>query len=400
VSKWGVVAAAAVVAVGCSLPDPPPSPAVFTLFDVQALYAQNQGPDYRIAVDSSLPGGIPIKDLMSAEGALKIHPTWAEGYPAAYVVTEVWTDFDELWVQPAYVPVKGWNQGARDPLTMPWQPIFGVGPGSRFYSPFWQIVFVDVPDDITAETLTSATQVLDSGYPLHPDAGRVMVMYPGEVTLTDPMVQGLPTAVPAVKPLEGWVDGARGSYLEFQSADVRWDDELVLDEVPIYHFVARADDGSLVQLPIPTVAGTGPPYSKTPAPMIASSTQPSYAGYWRLYTVELPPDARVFAPLARMDVAAALQDVAPQFLPLPSEYSDDIMQADAAAVGGLAGMVALSPDCFLSLLGDIAVQDNPPCRWLASQQHIEDNVDAMRIQRTNVTVTCPFVSFRGQAVDP
>ena len=32
-SKWGVVAAAALVAGGCSLPDAPPSPAVFTLFD-------------------------------------------------------------------------------------------------------------------------------------------------------------------------------------------------------------------------------------------------------------------------------------------------------------------------------------------------------------------------------
>ena len=63
------------------------------------------------------------------------------GYGAAYVVTEVWTDFDELWVQPAYVPVKGWSAGKPQPLTLPgpWEPIFSVGPGSRFYSPFWQI---------------------------------------------------------------------------------------------------------------------------------------------------------------------------------------------------------------------------------------------------------------------
>ena len=178
-SKWGVVAAAVAVAVGCSQPDAPPSPAVFTLFDVQALYAEGHDGNYPIAVDSSLPGGIPIRKLMSAEGVLKVHPTWAEGYRAAYVVTEVWTDFDELWLQPAYVPVKGWSQGARGLLTMPWEPIFSVGPGSRFYSPFWQIMFVDVPDDTTPESLTSAEQVLRSGYPLHPDLGRVMVMTPG-----------------------------------------------------------------------------------------------------------------------------------------------------------------------------------------------------------------------------
>ena len=42
-SKWGVVAAAAAVVSGCSQPDPPPSPAVYTLFDVQALYDQREG---------------------------------------------------------------------------------------------------------------------------------------------------------------------------------------------------------------------------------------------------------------------------------------------------------------------------------------------------------------------
>ena len=113
-SKWGVVVTAAIaVAVGCSQSDVPPSPAVFTLFDVQALYAEGRDGDHPIAVGSSLPGGIPIRQLMSPDGVLKVQPTWAEGYNAAYVVTDVWTDFDELWIQPAYVPVKGWTQGVR-----------------------------------------------------------------------------------------------------------------------------------------------------------------------------------------------------------------------------------------------------------------------------------------------
>ena len=57
----GCRAAAAVVAVGVLAAGAPPSPAVWTLFDVQALYAEAaRGPTTRIAIDSSLPGGIPI----------------------------------------------------------------------------------------------------------------------------------------------------------------------------------------------------------------------------------------------------------------------------------------------------------------------------------------------------
>jgi hypothetical protein len=408
VSNWGVVAAAVVVAVGCAQPDAPPSPAVFTLFDVKALYDEQVPDTYRIAADSSLPGGIPIGEMMRSDGTLTVHPTWAEGYSAAYVVTEVWTDFDELWVQPAYVPVTGWTQGARNPLTMPWQPIFSVGPGSRFYSPFWQIIFVDVPDGTPPESLTSAAQVLSSGYPLYRDVGSVMVMYPGDVTFQQRTVGGYTIPVGDVERRQGWVDGARGSYLEFPSAGLTWDDRLVIDEVPIYHFVARANDGSLVQLPIPTVAGTGPPYSNTPAPFFqnpATATggpifTSNYAGYWRLYAVVLPDNARVFAPPARQDLVTALEQAAPDF-PRDALYSDEIIAASEPDVRGSVGMVALNPGCFNGPLADIELGSmGDPCRWLNSQQQIERYVDAEQIIRTNVTVTCPFVSFRGEAVAP
>jgi len=395
------------MAAACSQPDAAPSPAVFTLFDVRALYDQQLPSTTRIAAGSSLPGGIPIGQLMSADGKLKVHPTWAEGYGAAYVVTEVWTDFDELWVQPAYVPVNGWAQGMRDLLTKPWQPIFSVGPGSRFYSPFWQIIFVDVPEGTTPESLTSAEQVLRSGYPLYPDQGSVMVMYPGDVQFEQLTVASYTIPVGDVQRREGWLDGARGSYLEFPSAALSWDDRLVIDEVPIYHFVARANDGSLVQLPIPTVAGTGPPYSNTPAPFIQNPATPAggpvftsnYAGYWRLYTVVLPEGARVFAPPARQDVATALENDAPDF-PRVAEYSAEIAAATEPEVRGTAGMVALTPACFDGPLDAIEPGNNPdPCRWLSSQQQIERYLDPALIQRTNVTVTCPFVSFRGEAVN-
>ena len=127
-----------------------------------------------------------------------------------------------------------------------------------------------------------------------------------------------------------------------------------------------------------------------------------YVGYWRLYTVVLPPEARVFAPPARPDVAADLRQDAPDF-PLydEAEYSQTIINATEPVVRGVAGMVALDPRCFAGDVYSLEPGNNPdPCRWLDSQQHIEQHLSPSLILRTNVTVTCPFVSFRGEAVAP
>jgi hypothetical protein len=398
VSKSALFAVAATLA-ACSLPEAPPSPTLTTLLDVQALYAEDKEPSYRIAVDSSLPGGIPIGDLMSRDKVLTLHTTWAEGYNAAYVVTEVWSDFDEIWVQPAYVPVTGGQ-----PLSMPWRPIFSVGPDSRFYSPYWQIVFFEVPAGVTVDSITSAEQVRDGGYPLYPDVGRVLVMTPAAVTVQALDVGSGPIPTGDREIQQGWLAGKPGDYLAFQSADLRWNEQLVVEEVPIYHFVARASDGSLVQLPIPTVAGTGPPYSNTPAPITPNPTNPPtftsrYAGYWRLYTVVLPPEARVFAPPVRGDIAAKIGEAAPDF-PLEG-YSPEIEAATEPEVRLTAGKVALTPACFMGTLDDLDPTNYPQaCRWLDSQQNIERYLNPALIQRTNVTVTCPFVSFRDMAVSP
>jgi hypothetical protein len=40
------------------------------------------------------------------------------------------------------------------------------------------------------------------------------------------------------------------------------------------------------------------------------------------------------------------------------------------------------------------------CIWLSSQAAIEHNIDRSAIERTDVTVTCPFVSFSRTDVSP
>jgi hypothetical protein len=179
--------------------------------------------------------------------------------------------------------------------------------------------------------------------------------------------------------------------------------------VPIYHFVARAPDGSLVQLPIPTVAGTGPPYSNTPPPIIDNSATPGaptftshYAGYWRLYTVGAAAGGARVRAARRPEIRDGARRRAG--VPQDAMYSTEIMQATAAQVGGPPDGGA-QPGLFRSRARrPRSHQRQPrtpgPCRWLDSQQHIEELVPAALIQRTNVTVTCPFVSFRGQAVVP
>ena len=123
---------------GCSAAPRPPNPQLTTLYDVQALYAGGAAGDTAIATDAGLPGGIRIDHLIKSDGVsltLALGPAWAEGYPVAYVTTEVWAFYDRVWVQPMYVPVTGFVAGAPQRVEDPsglWHPIFGVGAGSGF----------------------------------------------------------------------------------------------------------------------------------------------------------------------------------------------------------------------------------------------------------------------------
>src|SRR5262249_55420801 len=141
-----------------------------------------------IAPDDGLPGGVPLGNITMGPAVppdgplLTIRSGLAEGYALTYVTTEVWANYAQVWMQPAYAPITGWVNGAPqkvvDPSDGKWRPIFSVGSGSGFYSPFWQIVYVTVPAGTTADTFTSARQILDSGYPLTPSQGQTMPLVP------------------------------------------------------------------------------------------------------------------------------------------------------------------------------------------------------------------------------
>jgi hypothetical protein len=352
--RCAAVAIALAGAGACGQGSVPPQPWLYTVAGLQALAASGQT---SVASDATLPGGIPLAQILKTDGTLVVRPALADQYAASFVTTEVWVGYPQVWVQPMYVPVSGWVNGApaviTDAATGAWKPVYSVGPDSGFYSPFWQLFYFDAPAGTTADTFTSVKQILDAGLPLHEAGGWTIPIVPADLTWTGS----------AAIAETGWVDGGAVSTLDFGERLFTWNrDGNVVDEVPLFLFVTRDPDGQLVVPDLPPVAGTGPIGSGGPAPP-ASGTQPLYSSYWRLYTVEIPASAVVFPP-----AAAALNP----------EY---------------AGRLVTTPDC----LADPNDVDPEACSYLDSQRAIERGVAREAIRATDVTVTAPFVTYRNGA---
>ncbi len=237
VAALPVVGFASLIALGgCSQAPAPPAAELFTLFDAQALYAGGAMGGDPLAENEGLPGGISL-DLflsppVSGSSALAVRTAWSNSDLVDFLTTEVWVNYAQVWMQPAYVPITGWANGKPQfPGGAPWQPIFSVGAASAFYSPFWQIFYAQVPPDTARDTLTSARQILDGGYPLTPGEGRTMPLVPDNVGLPPPA--DLPTSVSVHK--TGYFDGAPASFLDFGPSLFTWDPNTnVVQEAPIY----------------------------------------------------------------------------------------------------------------------------------------------------------------------
>jgi hypothetical protein len=368
----------------CDTPRPA-RPQLWTIFDVQALYAQGASPDKRIATDAGLPGGVALGSMLGEDHTtLTVQPAWAEAYPAGYLTTEVWAHFDEVWAQPLYFPVSGWSGGAPQDISQ--HPIFSVGAGSLFYSPFWQMIYVQVPEG----TATSARDIIDGRYALHPARGWAAALIPDGVGLAAPSAGAVPGT--------GWLDGSERPFLKFPKAPVSIGADAVVAEVPIFHFVFVREDGSWAAPAIPAVLGTGPLYSNTP-PSIDLNDVPTgvYSAYWRVYDVVVPAGARVFAPPGSpYDQTLQAEGVKNEG---PTAYGTDITAApDKSVLADIYGRVSLDDRCFATLAG--AQPRFGDCSYLDSQKHIEDHVAKIAIIPTDVTVTCPVVTVNNMPVQP
>jgi hypothetical protein len=408
--KSPVGATLALVALAsCGAPAPRARPVVMTVEDLARAAATR--PDEPLFPDSGVPGGLPLADYVTKVGdtvALTLRETWTHGYRSGYVTTELWSGFDEVWVQPMFVPITGFS--AAGPAVVKdgddvWHPIFSVGPDSAFYSPYWEMVYFQVPAGTRFDAYKSARDVLDAGLPLFPRRGKPIAIVPKPVVLpaevaSDPMVPVSDRKIGTPKQGFGYLDGEEVATVEFDAQTFTWNDERVVDEIPLFVLLWRRPDGALERLDVPTVAGTGPLYENRPVD-VSDETHPRYGAYWRVYTVELPPSARVFVPPKH----AAFVSL-PAMMP-PATYGDELSaEMDLRFLDPWLGRVALNGaaadgyphGCFGKyewLTGDDAEY---ACQWLDSQPAIEQALSPLAIKKTELVVTCPFVSYHDKAV--
>ena len=176
-----------------------------------------------------------------------------------------------------------------------WHPIFSVGPGSGFYSPFWQMIYVEVPDGTPSATLTSVRQILDGGYPLQPGRGGRSALVPGRRDAG---------ATPRERSGRA-ATGAAGSTARrrrsstFRQAPFTWDDDRRRStRCRSTTSCSRRRDGTLVAPRRPDGARDRAARIRSTPAARRQPGQPTatYSAYWRLYTVDVPADgARVRA---------------------------------------------------------------------------------------------------------
>ena len=365
----------------CSGAPAPANPQLWTVFTDQALYAGGAAPARAIAAGDGLPGGIPLGLILNGT-ALAERTALADGGSVTFLTTEVWANYPQVWMQPVYVPIIGWAaDGTPKKLldgTGSGHPIFSVGPQSGFYSPFCQIVYAQVPAGTASDALTSARQILDGGYPLTPSEGRTMPLVPAGVT-----GGGTPgTSAPGSG--QGWLDGAPIAFLDFGSDTFAWDPASnVVQEAPIYVLTLRGPDGAPHAFAsIPTVLGDTPPGAGNGQPLQIDG-QWRFSAYWRVHTIAVPPQARVFAPPG----SQVASDLAAEGVSAGT-YTAALTGGDPTDYQTYEGLVALDagdPSQGLAGCFDSAAS-LPGCTWLDSEDALRQ-LDLASAEPTGITVS-------------
>ncbi len=273
---------------------------------------------------------------------LKVQPAWGDGAPLGYVVTEIWQNHPDVWVQPVY------NLGATQTETL-----FGVDTQSTFYSPFWRAWLVNAPDRGSDYT--------------HVNEINTLPMTKGPMVVCPIVPEGVrPNRPVDVAVGHAYVNGAVREYLSFgaerQVAEPYEGGELdgVVRPAELYLFARPATDGGRELL--------------------------------RELPVVLPQDAFHHAYVRRVDLVLDREAV---FVPagdttglreklkgLGVHVPDVSASIDPAIAELHRGHVALDGGCFEPAAGFPA-----SCEWLDSQAAIEDRVPAFRHVETDVTLT-------------
>lgn len=338
--------------VGCGSSSDEPAAKFWTVHDFLALKdaTDEQGQPLKLggwhARELVVEGGRPLLFVPNAQvraHGLTLWPAVSGGAAASFVITEIWQNHPQPWVQPVWLPRDSAGRPVSGALS-----VFPVGEKSTFYSPFWRAeeLLTETVDETTyrsARDVLSGRSIRRTGSiilcPLMPTgtgfaddgAGTLHPMTRAPVTL-----KPVPPAVhPGWLPRElsaGWVDGGRVDYFDF-GADHAPAIEQTLQEATAYFFVSRAGER-----PLPLAA-------VLPADALRHSLV-------RRVDVVLPEGAAPFVPSDRSELRTLLE--ARELTVRPSQ----------AGFWDYALRVAANPDCFTGPGFPAA------CDWLDSPTRI------------------------------
>ncbi len=375
----GLAALLVPLLVGCDGATPGPPSRVWTLFD---LVGASETTPVAPGAFELVPGGMPtgafiVRSPNQDDPKIPVRLAFHDKQRAAYVTTEVWGNFPAVWLQPMYVfvtgydPKTGWMRLKENGVNV--GAVFSVGPNSRFYSPFWKVSYVQVPDGTPSTKYQSVRAILDAKLPLFPGPGRLCVLSPAGIPVditTQPAAGLLGIQVGSPTPSKGWVDGAEVSVLDFGADRFTWDDDLVIHDQPLFMFFARGPDGTWQFTGAPSVGGPGG------RPPSAPGNRPAFGSLWRLVGVKLGPGAGIALPDPTTKDAEHMVGLGIR-----------VEKVDPKAEQ--AFKVTANAACF-----DAGIAT---CTFLDSQAEIEKAVPT-GIVPSQILVTCPFVTFNGMKV--
>ncbi len=322
------------------------------------LAACNAGPAAPLAKfwsvrDFSKPsgdfGGFLPSELLALEGAslrfqpgnqvggngLILFPAVADRAVASFIITDIWQDHPEPWVQPVWAPLDE-NGAPVDGVAN----VFPVDVDSTFYSPFWRAELLLTPG-LTPTTFRSGRDVLNAKVDRRSGAIILCPIVPkGTLVATDGTGAKEPlTLRPVVVPMAtspAWVDGREVAYLGIGADRVQADGQN-LRETLVYFFVSAAG-----QRPLPLAAVLPP--------------EPTRNSLVRRVDVVIPPGAAPFVPSNRPELKALLE---------AREVSVPVVNGALDAFPEFALRVATNPSCFEDPSFPTA------CDWLDTPARLE-----------------------------
>lgn len=276
--------------------------------------------------------GQPIPYSTRTQGpgeGLPVFPGVSESRAIGFVITDIWQDHPQPWIQPVWMSSSRETPATRRPGVA---NVFPVGLDSTFYSPWWRTEFVPIDE---GEELTNSKQVIDRGAGV--DGPLVMCPFTSRDSIDVAAEAGGVRHPLTLKLLnggvkaKGYVDGVLHQYLDFGPGRAQWHDQ-ELDAFDLFVFTKAG-----AALPVATV---------WPA-------DPARHGFLTRVEVPVPGGAAFFVPSNRADLKKGLEGLAPD------------VDAALDAFPEYALRLARNPTCFTMPTFPAS------CDWLDTQAKVK-----------------------------